>query len=216
MGTYAFRHSLQGIIDKIGGNLPRLFSRVLPMAADQDKDPFEHVHKYERLGEIADRVTVYCNSRDCVLSIGDLTKGNPPRLGFMGPKSYMNVTGYLSFVDCHDAVVDDGGDTAVHYYYPRDERVRADMLSVLADLPPGQVPGRCKDPENQSYVGKSPRWGGNPAGHCRLATLVPAARRRCVFTGVFEAAARFLRFAGGDAALAGRFAANMRFRYWPV
>lgn len=186
------------------------------MAADEDHDPFEHAHKYERLGEIADRVTVYRNSGYCVLSIGDLTKGNPPRLGFMGPKPYMNVTGYLSFVHCHDAVVADGGDIAVHYYYPRDERVRADMLSVVADLPPGQVPGRRKDPENQSYVGKSPRWGGDPGGQCGLAALVPAARRRCVFTGAFEAAARFLRFAGGDAALAGRFAANMRFRYWPV
>ena len=152
MGTYAFRHALQGIIDKNGGNLPRLFSRVLLMAADEDHDSFEHAHKYERLGEIADRVTVYCNSGDCVLSISALTKGNPPRLGFMGPKSYMNVPGNVSFVHCHDTVVDDGGDITGHYYYRRNERVRADMLSVLAGLPPGQVPGRRKDPENQSYT----------------------------------------------------------------
>ena len=128
MGNYVLRHALQQA-QKIsnGGAMARLFDNIILTAADEDHDAFECDHKLARLPELAQRVTVYFNNGDLALTVSDVTKGNPDRLGHDGPSKPHQIPAKVVIVDvseCVDQVVG-------HSYHVTCGKVVRDMVAVL-------------------------------------------------------------------------------------
>jgi esterase/lipase superfamily enzyme len=128
MGGYVLRHTLQQI-QKISGSkpLPRLFDNIILTAADEDNDAFEHDYKLARLPEIGKHVTIYCNVEDRALSVSDITKGNPDRLGHDGPRTPHDLPYKVAIVDVSDVV----RGFSEHSYHVDDDNVVKDIISVL-------------------------------------------------------------------------------------
>ena len=103
MGNYVLRNALQAIISEVGGRtLPRMFKNIFLMAADEDNDAFESADKLARLPELGEAVHVYFARNDGALTISDLTKGNPDRLGSTGPRTLTSLPQKVTLVDCTD------------------------------------------------------------------------------------------------------------------
>ncbi|WP_428243913.1 alpha/beta hydrolase [Gynuella sp.] len=105
MGNYVLQNTLAkmtGYITK--GNLPRIFENVFMCAPDVDEDVLESGKPLFRLPEICQKVFIYCNRRDKALTISDITKANPDRLGHNGPAHPQNLHHKINVVDCSDAV----------------------------------------------------------------------------------------------------------------
>lgn len=128
MGNYVLRHALQET-QKISGtrSLPRLFDNIILAAADEDNDAFDHDHKLARLPELGKRITVYFNTEDHALTISDLTKGNPDRLGQSGPYQPRQVPYKVVIVDVSDLV----SYRYEHSYHVDDDDVVQDVVAVL-------------------------------------------------------------------------------------
>lgn len=128
MGNYVLRHALQQA-RKIqdGTGLARLFDNIILTAADEDNDAFEHDHKFAKLPELAQRITVYFNSGDLALAASDQTKGNPDRLGHDGPAKPHQIPAKVVLVDVSDVVK---GITE-HSYHVESDKVGQDMIAVL-------------------------------------------------------------------------------------
>ncbi|MEM6837386.1 MAG: alpha/beta hydrolase [Cyanobacteria bacterium P01_C01_bin.120] len=128
MGNYVLRHALQET-QKISNSraLPRLFDNIILAAADEDNDAFEHEHKFSRLPELAKRVTVYFNTEDQALTISDITKGNPDRLGHSGPRLPHQLPYKVVLVDVSEGVSTFGE----HSYHVDDDEVVRDIIAVL-------------------------------------------------------------------------------------
>lgn len=141
MGNYALRHTLQALIARQQGRLPRVFRNIFLMAADEDDDAFEHDHKLRRLGELAARLHVYHSVDDRALHISDITKGNPERLGSSGPRSLSDLPLKLVIVDCR--AVDDGeGDVPHHSYYRLRREVVEDVRQVIRGVASEEISNR--------------------------------------------------------------------------
>ncbi|MBH1970809.1 MAG: alpha/beta hydrolase [Moraxellaceae bacterium] len=133
MGNYVLRHSLQQIRKIVDGErLPRVFDNIILTAADEDSDAFEFDYKLLRLPELTQRITVYFNSGDLVLSGSDLTKGNPDRLGHDGADKPHQIPSKVVLIDVSDVVT--GGFHVQHSYHLESDKVVTDMLAVLQGL----------------------------------------------------------------------------------
>jgi esterase/lipase superfamily enzyme len=143
MGNYVLRNAVQAMISDLGGRpLPRVFKTIFLMAADEDNDAFEDPKKLGRLPELGESVQVYFASNDRALTISDVTKGNPDRLGSTGPRTLTSLPQKVTLVDCA-AVSDTSPLTdARHQYYRKRPEVLADIRAVLAGTAPEDVPGR--------------------------------------------------------------------------
>jgi esterase/lipase superfamily enzyme len=147
MGNYVLRHAVQEIRSNFPGRPPRVFDQVFLMAADEDDDTFEHDHKLALLPRLARKVNVYFNHGDIALQVSDKTKGNPDRLGTDGPRLPQQIPAKVTQVDCTPVV----SGAVEHSYYLDSERVVADMLEALADIPSDEISGRRYVPESNRY-----------------------------------------------------------------
>ena len=141
MGNYALRHTLQALIAREQGRLPRVFRNIFLMAPDEDDDAFEHDYKLKRLAELAARVHVYHSVDDRALHVSDITKGNPERLGSSGPRMLSNLPLKIVIVDCR-SVDDADGDTAHHSYYRLRREVVEDVRQVVRGIASEEVANR--------------------------------------------------------------------------
>ncbi|MDO9337082.1 MAG: alpha/beta fold hydrolase [Caulobacteraceae bacterium] len=155
MGNYLLRHALQYVIGRGTNYLARLCEQVILAAPDEDEDAFEHDHKLALLPRIARQVTVYFSRHDRALTISDLSKSNPDRLGSDGPRLIDLIPKRINLVDAGAfSGMGDGdwpGDSNHHGYYSRSGKVLDDITSVLTDILPDQIPGRTYVPEKRIY-----------------------------------------------------------------
>lgn len=152
MGNYVLRHALQQIRE-ISGNasLPRLFDNIVLTAADEDSDAFEHDHKLARLPELGQRITVYFNNEDKALSVSDITKGNPDRLGHDGPRKPHQIPSKVVIVDVSDVVQTDINDLSEHSYHVEDDNVAKDIIAVLQRQSSETIPSRVYVPHANKF-----------------------------------------------------------------
>lgn len=152
MGNYLLRQALQALLSDFGGRpLPRLFKNVFLMAADEDADTFEDPAKLARLPELAESVHVYFARNDLALTVSELTKANPDRLGSTGPRTLTLLPHKVNLIDCTD-VSDTSGPTDLrHQYYRRRDEVIADVRQVLAGRLPEEIEGRDWVPSRRCF-----------------------------------------------------------------
>lgn len=148
MGNYVLRNALQEIIRQSDGHIPRIFDQIFLMAADEDDDAFEFDHKLKLLPKLGRQVNIYFNRDDRAMSISDLTKGNPDRLGDDGPRLPFNVPGKVTQIDCTKVVE---GFTE-HSYYINEPSVVKDMVQVMQGLEPHEVTDRLFVDDRNRYV----------------------------------------------------------------
>lgn len=152
MGNWALRHAVQALISLIAdARLPTIFTNAFMMAADEDEDTFEHMHKLARLPELARAIHVYHTRGDGALIISDTTKFNPDRVGSGGPRSFSGLSTRIVAVDC--SKVDSTVPVHVnHQYYRIRPEVIADVQAVLTGrFLPDQVPGRVTVESGRRY-----------------------------------------------------------------
>lgn len=144
MGNYVLRNALQALISDLGGKaLPLLFENIFLMAADEDDDAFESDGKLALLPSLSQNVFIYFSGRDGALTISDLTKFNPDRLGTHGPRVLTNLPRKVVLVDCSFVSDTSPPITDVHHqYYRRRKEVIEDIRLVLAGGGTAAAPGR--------------------------------------------------------------------------
>lgn len=152
MGAYILRNALQAMLSNEGAKpLPRIFKNIFLMAPDEDNDTFEHPGKLARLPELAEAVHVYFARNDLALSISDVTKGNPDRLGATGPRTLTSLPHKVTLIDCSNVSETDSVKDARHQYYRKRAEVIADVRQVLAGRRPEDVSGRVWVPSRTCY-----------------------------------------------------------------
>jgi esterase/lipase superfamily enzyme len=141
MGNYALRNAFQAVLSELGGKVPRLFQNIFLMAADEDNDAFEHEDKLMHLPDFAHAVHVYYALNDNALTISDVTKLNPDRLGTAGPRTLSGLPQKVTLVDCTRVSATSALEVGHQYYRQRPE-VLDDIRAVLAGKAPADVPNR--------------------------------------------------------------------------
>lgn len=151
MGNYVLRQAIQAVIKERGGaSLPRVFENIFMMAADEDNDTFELDHKLCRLPEMGAAVHVYYSATDEALTISDVTKGNPDRLGSTGPRTLTSLPHKITLIDCREVDATSLTD-ANHQYYRKRPEVYEDVRAVLSGQLPDQIGNREYVAEKLSY-----------------------------------------------------------------
>lgn len=150
MGNYALRNAFQALRSDLGGKIPRLFDTIFLMAADEDNDAFEHEDKLRDLPDMAQSVHVYFALNDNALTISDVTKTNPDRLGTAGPRTLSNLPQKVTLVDCTRVSATSLAEVNHQYYRQRSE-VLADIQAVLAGTPPDSIPNREFLPDKRAF-----------------------------------------------------------------
>lgn len=148
MGNYVLRNALKTIISETSPRVPRLFDQILLVAADEDDDAFEHDYKLRLLPKLGKRVHVYFNREDMAMSISDVTKGNPERLGDNGARVPSKLPVKVTQVDC-TRVVEGLGE---HWYHVDAEAVVRDIIAVLSGVEPEDVAHRVFRNDRNCYV----------------------------------------------------------------
>lgn len=141
MGNYALRHAFQALRSDLGGRVPRLFDTLFLMAADEDNDAFEQESKFMYLPDLAHSVQVYFARNDGALTISDITKTNPDRLGSTGPRTLTQLPQKVTLIDCSPVSSTTLAEVG-HQYYRKRPEVVADVQAVLAGMPPDSIPNR--------------------------------------------------------------------------
>lgn len=138
MGNYVLRHAVQELRDHSSKRLPRVFDEVILAAPDEDADALSEESKLGPLTRCARRTTVYFNVHDRALDISDWTKGNPERLGSVGPLYPTMLPRNVDSVDCTGVV----HGLQEHQYYKGNERIIVDMLCILQGIASEDIPRR--------------------------------------------------------------------------
>lgn len=112
MGNFVLQHSLKKMIDLEAGALPRIFDYIFMCAPDVDSDVFNKDMK--RLPELTRRISIYCNEEDMAMTMSDMTKGNPDRLGHEGVDSLDGLSNKIHQINCTEVV---GKGLIEHNYY---------------------------------------------------------------------------------------------------
>ena len=143
MGNYVLRNALQALLSNVGSrSIPRIFKTIFLMAADEDNDAFEDRNKLACLPDLAESVQVYFARNDEALTISDVTKNNPDRLGVTGPRTLTSLPTKVTLVDCSEVSATSPITDARHQYYRKRAEVLADVRQVLAGKRPEDVTGR--------------------------------------------------------------------------
>jgi esterase/lipase superfamily enzyme len=142
MGNYTLRNAFQAMRSDLGGKVPRLFDTIFLMAADEDNDAFEDIDKFMHLPDLAHTVQVYFALNDHALTISDVTKMNPDRLGTAGPRTLTNLPQKVTLIDCTRVSSTPAISEANHQYYRQRPEVLADVQAVLAGVPADSIPNR--------------------------------------------------------------------------
>ncbi|WP_114376796.1 alpha/beta hydrolase [Elioraea thermophila] len=120
---------------------------VLSTGADIEADAFGREGGLRRLPELVPRTVVYHCERDGALQLSQKLRSNPVRFRFagfrLGQRGPLRDPG-VATVEAVDvgAVVIGTGDDTHHFYGRRNRTVQADMLRVLAGIPPSLIAGR--------------------------------------------------------------------------
>jgi esterase/lipase superfamily enzyme len=152
MGNWALRHAVQALRQHLNdAKLPRLFDNIILAAADEDDDALEHDHKLGLLPQLARKIHVYYARTDAALTISDVTKFNPDRLGENGPRSFSNLSTNIIGIDCTD--VDDTPSLlhGSHQYYRLAPEVLRDIRAVLAGQMFDEINGRVPIEPGRRY-----------------------------------------------------------------
>jgi len=132
MGNYVLENALARLAEFTPGKtMPRLFDHIFLCAPDVDDTVFEEGQPMVRLHEIARQISVYCNREDVAMSISDVTKGNPDRLGHHGAARPALLHAKVHQIDCTAVVVE--GLTEHSYYLAG--RPNADIRMSLNGVP---------------------------------------------------------------------------------
>jgi esterase/lipase superfamily enzyme len=135
-------------------NISRVIDQVLLLSADVSFRVFEESEdSFIKLPLLANRVTVYLNKNDTVLSISQFSKNIlSPRLGRMGPSEISNITQIVSVIDVTGAKNDLLNSTKYnfgnHWNYLSSSAVQKDVVAVLGGT-------------DQSLIAKRDNLGGN-------------------------------------------------------
>ena len=151
MGNYMLRNAFQALCSDLGGKVPRLFETIFLMAADEDNDAFEDVGKLMHLPDLAQAVNVYFAANDGALTISDVTKNNPDRLGTTGPRTLTNLPQKVTLVDCARVSSTPSLLEVNHQYYRQRPEVIADVQAVLAGVAPDSIPNRSFIPDKRAF-----------------------------------------------------------------
>lgn len=153
MGNYVLRNAVQAMLSEFGGKrLPRAFTNIFLMAADEDDDALSDPLKLARLPEMGEAVHVYFSASDRALTISDKTKGNPDRLGTAGPRTLTGLPQKVTLVDCGGVCSTTPISDANHQYYRKRPEVVADVRAVLDGIRPEAIPGRTWVPARGAFV----------------------------------------------------------------
>jgi esterase/lipase superfamily enzyme len=149
MGNFVLRNTLQAMLKQVSnGRVPRAFDIIFSMAADEDNDALDKEEKWARLPDLCGHLNIYINKHDKALLGSDLTKGNPDRMGSVGPARPMDLPAKVSVIDV--SKLDKIGD-AGHGYYDSWPEVVADVLQVMAGKEGEDVKGRNWVPAKMRY-----------------------------------------------------------------
>lgn len=127
--------------------LPRVFHEIFLMAADEDADALQHEDKLKLLPRLGRRVSVYFNRGDQAMTVSDLTKANPDRLGADGPENPRLVPANVALVDCSPVV-----EGVIEHGYYLDPRVVEDCVQVARGVPTHRVEGREYVPHQNGFL----------------------------------------------------------------
>jgi esterase/lipase superfamily enzyme len=168
MGNYALRHAMQYLIKEYLAKEyelrpPRMFDRVFLAAADEDADALDSAEKLGPLPRLCNEVHLYHTPRDLALTISDVTKGNPDRLGADGPANTRSLNDKVSVVDVTPVLGADE-DATNHQYYRLNPQVRDDMLAVLARTDPFKIAGREYLQDRRRYRLRARKPSGRKTG----------------------------------------------------
>lgn len=130
MGTFALSNALQRINDGTK-HINRLWGEVILTASDEDEDILEDGRRLHNLSAFAERVSIYFNRGDLALRGSDYTKGNPARLGMMGPRNPRALPANIDVVDCSRLLKGFDGGFLQHSYYNSVDEVIADTAGLL-------------------------------------------------------------------------------------
>jgi esterase/lipase superfamily enzyme len=136
MGNYVLQNALARLAEFTPGHtMPRLFDHIFMCAPDVDDTVFEEGQPMVRLHEIARQVSIYCNREDVAMTISDVTKGNPDRLGHHGAARPALLHAKVHQVDCTEVVVE--GLTEHSYYLSgrANEDIRMGIAGLANDEP---------------------------------------------------------------------------------
>jgi esterase/lipase superfamily enzyme len=151
MGNWALRHAVNRLAQELQMQpLPRVFEHALLMAADEDDDTFEYPLKLGLLPGLAKFAHVYHSRSDLILDVSDLTKGNPNRLGEMGPRNMDPISDRVYAIDCADVDRTEAGH-GNHQYYRLREEVIEDVRQVLSGKSFNTIEGRVRTARSRSY-----------------------------------------------------------------
>ena len=150
MGAYVLRHAVGALRAKDPKSLVRIFDQIMLAAPDEDDDTFESDEKLRLLPRLGNQVTVYFNPRDKALTISDVTKGNPDRLGSEGPRMVDLIPKKVVLVDCRN-VAGHAQPLIEHSYYIRSRAMADDIGAVLAGAEPDEI-------GNRQYVAPTRAW----------------------------------------------------------
>ena len=134
MGNWALRHAVRKFIELNNGKTPRIFDSAFLMAPDEDNDTLQLDLKLKPLDSLANRIFVYHATNDVALTISDVTKGMPDRLGSDGPQNLDQVSARVMALDCTSVSKTSLTHGRHQYYRLRDEVIR-DVQETLADVP---------------------------------------------------------------------------------
>jgi esterase/lipase superfamily enzyme len=88
--------------------------------------------------------------------ISDVTKMNPDRLGFTGPRTLTNLPQKVTLIDCVN-VCSSTLFEVNHQYYRQRPEVIADVQAVLGGAPPDAIANRLFVPDKRAFrIGAAP------------------------------------------------------------
>lgn len=147
MGNYAGRFMVREI-KRFHDPMPRIFKNIFSFAADEDDDAMEDPAKLYDLPQLGRKLHIYFNHSDKALEISNLTKGNPDRLGHVGPRNPQTTQNKVTLVDVSRSI---GWDLIGHSYFMTDKYVIDDVVSVLNGTDDAAIPNRQWQPDRHCF-----------------------------------------------------------------
>lgn len=134
----------------------RVIDQVLLLNSDISFDAFEKEDEsMYKLTKLANRISVYINKSDDVLTISTLTKNIlSPRLGKNGPINIKNLPENITIVDSTNAVNNMGTKLqkiADHWGYLTSTQIQNDIIETLKGTHEELIPGRKKGQKSEHY-----------------------------------------------------------------
>lgn len=174
MGTRALRFALQAIRQRHPELLLKpVFQHTLLVASDEDDDALADEGRMAPLLRLSRHVEVYHSGADLALAVSQLINGRP-RIGLSGPRDMPALPGTVTSIDASAVgqTTGDHGETHFgHQYYRLAPRVVGDVVHVLANVRPDDIPGRLEDPSEPLSGGSFYLPYDEAAGRAVLASV---------------------------------------------